>query len=884
MTNSRPFIGKVSDSRVSGSLDPILLLAVLLLATLGFDPRCAQAQDYGELLEQFASGEEQGPVSVVDLLGDETVLSEMKLNNGQRQKVEELVTTWRTNQQQLTEKQEAELDAISDSGERLRRRASQRRELRESSGKWRQETAAALAEALDEQQLSLLEEKLESAGEAGLQPTPLPPGQPQPSEGPSPDGNSSESRPSQGGPLGGRSSDGRSPGNGPQARDQSFSPRRSSKTVASFSPDPPSPSQPGSSQPSPKLPGPVLNRVVQSPSSDSVKASASQQAATQADQPESEKPEVENDAPQTVDSATEANTPAEANTPTPANTPGPRAGDSPVEEAQPSAATAPQPAAPSVGTPSEKDIRVAFNFHEAPWSDVLRLFAESAGLTLHLRETPPGSFTYYDRQSYTPPEALDVMNRYLLQSGYLLVRHDRFLTVVDASKGVPPSLIETVPAEALDARGDTEMLRVMLPLGDREAAKASEEVRALLGPQGTVVPLETANSVVVTDIGSNLRRIRQLLEPPPKVADSEMTFQAFPLQHVDAETAADKVRSLFGIQPGVSNVSGYSSSRGSSRDSGRSRGGFDPREMMRSRFGGGSSDGDNDRSRSQESSSTPGNSSATTKVAVDRRTNSVLVTATAEDMKLVTQVIEAVDISPEEATEFERENLLNEPMLQVYQLESADAQEVAKTLGVLHPGLVVNEDGRARRIHVWATPEQHREIGIHIQQLDGAAGTDSLAVIPLEGMSAYEVNTTLTTLFAGGTEKAPSIANDPSGRGLLVRGSVNQIMQIRSLVSQLATQDPLESQRSVRIVPVRSPSTTFVQETIGTLYPQVTVIKAPQPETKESSGSSSDRRRDSRRSSDSSDEDQERAERIRRFMEMRERFSRDSDSGRGRDR
>ena len=88
-------------------------------------------------------------------------------------------------------------------------------------------------------------------------------------------------------------------------------------------------------------------------------------------------------------------------------------------------------------------------------------------------------------------------------------------------------------------------------------------------------------------------------------------------------------------------------------------------------------------------------------------------------MKIVEEAVESIDI-PEGNGVVNRTT--REPYLEVYQLKSADAMEVTKTLNVLYPGTVVNEDGRARRIHIQATPEMHREISATIARLDGQGG------------------------------------------------------------------------------------------------------------------------------------------------------------------
>jgi hypothetical protein len=234
-----------------------------------------------------------------------------------------------------------------------------------------------------------------------------------------------------------------------------------------------------------------------------------------------------------------------------------------------------------------------------------------------------------------------------------------------------------------------------------------------------------------------------------------------------------------------------------------------------------------------------------------------LVTSTAEEMKLVEEIVDSIDVVPEREMSENRSN--SDPYLQVYELNSADAQEVAKTLTVLHPGMVINEDGRTRRIHIWATGDEHREIEAHIRQLDGAAAGEAIAIINLQGMSAYDVSTKLTALYANDSAGAPVIETDPSAMGLIVKGNAGQIGQIRSLVDQLAVQGPTESQRAVQLVPVSSGSSAFVQEAIGALYPQITVTTS---ETTD--GASSTASRDGR---SRSGEERERDERFRRFME-----------------
>jgi len=141
--------------------------------------------------------------------------------------------------------------------------------------------------------------------------------------------------------------------------------------------------------------------------------------------------------------------------------------------------------------------KLKFTFVQAPWADVITLFADSAGLTWDREVTPPGTFTYSDPKEYTATEALNVLNGALLQKGFLLVRRDRFAVILNLDNPIPSNVVETVPISALSKRAANELVRVVMTLEGKDSDKAAEEVEPLLGPQGKVSSLSVANSIVV---------------------------------------------------------------------------------------------------------------------------------------------------------------------------------------------------------------------------------------------------------------------------------------------------------------------------------------------------------------------------------------------------
>jgi len=393
--------------------------------------------------------------------------------------------------------------------------------------------------------------------------------------------------------------------------------------------------------------------------------------------------------------------------------------------------------------------KLSFNFRYAPWSDVLKLFAEQADLSLDLNALPPGTFSYYDRGEYTPTEALDVLNGYLLPKGFCLVHRDEFLVCVNIDEEIPPNLIPQVDPDKLDGRGKNELMTVVFPIEGVDVATVAVEVNDIKGPQGKVVGLESINSVLVTDIGSNLRRIRAVLaDVTNRTGPDDVSFKPYQIKNIRASEAEATLRSLLGMPAGVTNVSAAVESR--------SRG-----------------------ERSENRSSDNNNIAITT----DARTNKLLISAKVVQHKLIEEALETIDVDGE-STVFSSDN--EQPFFQVYNVTTSDAREVTKSIDSLMPGIVVNEDGRNGKIHIYGTETQQKQVEALIRQMDGLGTTAlQMVVIPLAKMDPVSTGATLRSMFYSDGESAPTIEADVYGRQLMIRGDTAQIAEIRSFLEQM---------------------------------------------------------------------------------------------------
>jgi type II secretory pathway component GspD/PulD (secretin) len=423
--------------------------------------------------------------------------------------------------------------------------------------------------------------------------------------------------------------------------------------------------------------------------------------------------------------------------------------------------SAPQP-------PAESQIRFSFSFQ--PWKDVITWFAEQAELSLIMDDPPPGTFNYSDPyRSYTPDEALDVLNGVLLTKGFTLVRNERNLFVINREANeIPDALIREVPLKSLAGMGEFSVVRVRFMLKKITAEEAQTEVEGMLGPDGKVVPLPKAGQILVTDTVGRLRAIHEVIEsieqPVGQAAGQEL--KVFQLRYALLADVIDTVKILLGIEP--------------------------------------------DKSATEDGS---------VRLAEDPMRNRVLVQGKPDQLASVQEIIKALDEDPGQASPSDLVSAQTTLQFEVYQIHAADPASVLAVMQTLmagpeHGGTRLSIDEKTGSLYALATPQDHSTIQATLQQLEG--GGQQIEVFPLRRLDPVEAVLTLNKLFTeaeGSTSKPPTVTSDSVNRRLIVKGTTAQIEQVRQVLAKIgeSTLGPadapgfdsvVESGGTLRVVPL----------------------------------------------------------------------------------
>jgi general secretion pathway protein D len=293
--------------------------------------------------------------------------------------------------------------------------------------------------------------------------------------------------------------------------------------------------------------------------------------------------------------------------------------------------------------------RITFNLEDAELTDLVRLISSITGKAFIIpNKTRQVKATVYAPGKVTAGEAYRAFLSVLELNGLSLVPSGRYLKIVESqaveTKTIPLLIDQNVPPED---RFMTSLSRVNYV--------ASDDVATLLGrfksAEGNVTSYAPTNSVIITDTGSNIRRMQRII----KAIDVERGGEQLWIEPVHNATASELASRLLEIFPAASN---------------------DPAKKAQQTTQGkpaGATIGE------------PGGGFRVTNILPEERTNSLIIVATEPAYLRILELIRRLDVP-----------LQGDGGIHVHYLQHSDAEEIAKTLTTLIGGTTKrNQPGKA---------------------------------------------------------------------------------------------------------------------------------------------------------------------------------------------
>lgn len=297
--------------------------------------------------------------------------------------------------------------------------------------------------------------------------------------------------------------------------------------------------------------------------------------------------------------------------------------------------------------------RVTFNLEDADLPDLIRLISDITGR----RFIVPGKIrsikaTVYAPTQVTAAEAYRAFLSILQLNGLAVVPAGRYLKVVE-SAGIENQPIPTYTRGGATPADDRYLTRLQR-LENITAEDAATLLTRFKSREGQVSSYGPTNTLILTDTGSNIRRMMRVLRAVDVPQTGEQIWIE-PVHYADATELATRLQEIFPA-------------------SGTAGGGSAPARRPTPQRRPVPQNPENSATPAQGAGNVSG-PSRVTKILADERTNSLILLATERAYLRILEMIRALDIPLE-----------GEGGIHVHYIQNGDAEEIATTLSSLTSG------------------------------------------------------------------------------------------------------------------------------------------------------------------------------------------------------
>ena len=279
--------------------------------------------------------------------------------------------------------------------------------------------------------------------------------------------------------------------------------------------------------------------------------------------------------------------------------------------------------------PSVKGLEVKnFDLPDKDLKDVVTLISKWTGKNFILDSKVRGKITIIGPSQVSLQEAYQAFLSALDANGLTTVQAGKFIRIIESAEA-RRAPVQTYAGEY--APTDDQYITRIFQLKYINADEVQREFRDLVTRQGKLFAYEPTNSIIITDTGSNIQRIRGILDSLD-VKTFETTLHVLPIKNNSAKAVADMLGEIYGdekAKPGQPRT-------------------FRKSSLERSRGGG-----------------------VNSKVIPDETTNSLLVLANKAGFESLKSLVARLDVRASSGK------------IRVYYCEHAKAEDLANTLASL---------------------------------------------------------------------------------------------------------------------------------------------------------------------------------------------------------
>jgi general secretion pathway protein D len=291
---------------------------------------------------------------------------------------------------------------------------------------------------------------------------------------------------------------------------------------------------------------------------------------------------------------------------------------------------------------SESEKKVSLRFSRASLDQVLRYISSITGYTIVKDSEVTGDITILSEKDVSIGDALDALNSALAAKGYTSIQIGNVLKIVSVDGAKQSEIKVQVGSDPTKIKVGDEFITQVIPLSYADAAELKRDLANLMPKRGDISANARSNTLIVTDIASNVRRFAEIIKELDAPQASVTQIRVFTLTNADAQTLAATLNDMFKSDT-LTSTGGGTGGGGPGAFFRQFAGGPGGRGGGNTGTGGDTGSGTGTATQPTAAEAAMARARATVKISVDTRTNSLIVSAPAADMAVMEKLIYQLD-------------------------------------------------------------------------------------------------------------------------------------------------------------------------------------------------------------------------------------------------
>ncbi|HEY2385604.1 MAG TPA: secretin N-terminal domain-containing protein, partial [Candidatus Binatia bacterium] len=211
-------------------------------------------------------------------------------------------------------------------------------------------------------------------------------------------------------------------------------------------------------------------------------------------------------------------------------------------------APSPSPAARASAT----DDSVVLNFEGADIREVIHSLADALGINYQIDPRIQGQVTIRTTGTIGKQDLFPVFNQILRSNGISAVKVGDIYQIMPVAEAKTKAIIPTKPNEKNQARHEDAFVIEVVPVEHVAAQEMVNVIQPFITPGGDVIPYPRANLLIITDLESNVARLKDLVVTFDRDAFRDLRARVYKIEHANIEEIGQELLAIldtYGVTP-----------------------------------------------------------------------------------------------------------------------------------------------------------------------------------------------------------------------------------------------------------------------------------------------------------------------------------------------